>query len=77
MMNKQTDIDQDYVTWLEEQVDKLKNHNFEQLDLDNLIEELEALIRNERSAIKSFTYQIIVHLLLIQYWSNEYKSNKN
>jgi hypothetical protein len=77
MMNKQTDIDQDYVAWLEEQVHKLKTHNFAQLDLDNLVEELEALVRNERSAIKSFTYQIIVHLLLIQYWTGESQRNKN
>ncbi|MEN9518495.1 MAG: hypothetical protein RLZZ381_1083 [Cyanobacteriota bacterium] len=77
MINKQTDIDQDYVAWLEEQVNKLKNHNFEQLDLDNLVEELEALVRNERSAVKSFTYQIIVHLLLIQYWTGESQRNKN
>jgi hypothetical protein len=49
MMNKQTNIDQDYVVWLEEQVNKLKNHNFEQLDLDNLVEELETLVRNNCS----------------------------
>ncbi len=78
IMNKQEiDIDQDYVAWLEEQVKKLKTHNFEQLDLNNLVEELEALVRNEKSAVRSFTYQIIIHLLLIQYWSEESQWNRN
>ncbi len=70
-------IDRDYVGWLEEQIENLKTHSFDQLDLENLIEELEALGRNERSAVKSFAYQIILHLLLVEYWQEESQRNRN
>ncbi|MEL6580312.1 MAG: DUF29 domain-containing protein [Cyanobacteria bacterium J06621_12] len=71
------DIDQDYDLWLQEQADKLKSHAFADLDLDNLVEELEGLVRGEKSAVESFTYQIIVHLLLIDYWKSESERNRN
>ncbi|MEO1669988.1 MAG: DUF29 domain-containing protein [Cyanobacteria bacterium J06631_2] len=71
------DIDHDYDLWLQEQADKLKSHAFADLDLDNLVEELESLVREEKSAVESFTYQIILHLLLINYWTTESERNRN
>ena len=44
----------------------MKSHSFAELDIDNLIEELE-----------SFTYQILLHLLLIDYWTSESERNRN
>ena len=67
-------IDRDYISWLEEQRDKLKSRSFNELDLQNLVEVLEALIRNEKSAVRNFIYQILVHLLLIDYWYEESNS---
>lgn len=37
-------FDQDYILWVQENVTKLKAKDFENLDLDNLIEEFESLI---------------------------------
>lgn len=70
-------IDQEYDRWLENQVDCLKTGNFAGLDLKNLIEELEALGRAEKSAVKSLAFQILIHLLLIHYWTEESVYNKN
>ncbi|WP_319420117.1 DUF29 domain-containing protein [Pleurocapsa sp. FMAR1] len=67
----------EYDSWLSEQVKLLRTRNFEHLDINNLIEELEALGRAEKSAVKSLTYQIILHLLLIDYWSDESVYNKD
>ncbi len=55
------DIDRDYDLWLQEQANKLKSHAFDELDLNNLVEELEALVRREKSAVESFAYQILLH----------------
>jgi len=44
------DIDLDYDLWLQEQADKLRSHSFTDLDIDNLVEELESLVRGEKSA---------------------------
>lgn len=71
------DIDRDYDLWLQEQADKLKSRSFADLDVDNLVEELEGLVRGEKSAVESFAYQIILHLLLIDYWTTESERNRN
>ncbi|NCQ43170.1 MAG: DUF29 domain-containing protein, partial [Cyanobacteria bacterium] len=48
---------------------------FNQLDLENLIEELESLSRRDKLALQSLLNQIIRHLLLIQYWEDERETN--
>ncbi|HEY9701369.1 MAG TPA: DUF29 domain-containing protein [Allocoleopsis sp.] len=55
----------------------LEKHQFNQLDLDNLIEELKDLAKQEKRRVNSLLEQIIIHLLLYQYWEEqrEYKGN--
>ncbi|AFZ45480.1 protein of unknown function DUF29 [Halothece sp. PCC 7418] len=65
------DIDRDYDLWLQQQADFLRNGKFEALDVDHLIEELEALVRGEKSAVESLTINIMVHLLYCQYWTSQ------
>ena len=67
------DVDDD--EWLEQTINLLKNHQFQQLDLDNLIEELEYLGREKKNAVASLLEQIIRHLLLLQYWTTEAEYN--
>jgi hypothetical protein len=67
--------DLDDAQWLEETVCLLKKHQFQQLDLDNLIEELEDLGREKKNAVASLSEQIIRHLLLLQYWTREAEYN--
>jgi len=71
------DIDKDYDLWLEEQASLLRDRRFEELDILNLVKELEALVRGEKAAIESLTYQIILHKLLIDYWYEEAEWNRN
>ena len=63
--------------WLEQTIHLLKNNHLEELDLEHLIEELEELSRRDKLTVESFLEQIIRHLLLYQYWTeqNEYNSN--
>ena len=67
------DVDDDQ--WLEQTINLLKNHQFQQLDLDNLIEELEDLGIEKKNAVASLLEQIIRHLLLLQYWTTEAEYN--
>ncbi|WP_107666200.1 DUF29 domain-containing protein [Cyanothece sp. BG0011] len=64
----------DYL-WIEETVKLLKGKRFEELDLDNLIEELEDLGSEKRHKVESLLKQIICHLLLLEYWDTEYERN--
>jgi len=64
-------IDRDYDLWLQQQADFLRQRQFEALDVDNLVEELEALVRGEKSAVESLTINIMLHLLYCQYWTSQ------
>lgn len=63
--------------WLEETIQLLKNQQFERLDLEHLIEELEELGRERKNAVASLLEQIIRHLLMYQYWTVEREQNSN
>ncbi|NET00915.1 MAG: DUF29 domain-containing protein [Sphaerospermopsis sp. SIO1G2] len=64
----------DYL-WIEATIKLLKEKKFNELDLENLIEELEDLGRERKNKIESLLRQIIIHLLLLEYWSKEYEYN--
>ncbi|RUS99679.1 hypothetical protein DSM107003_02630 [Trichormus variabilis SAG 1403-4b] len=61
--------------WLEETIKLLKNQQFQDLDLENLIEELEELGKRDKSGVASLLEQIIRHLLLFQFWTSEHENN--
>ena len=59
--------DRDILLWVEDTVAKLKSHNFEQLDLDNLIEEVEALGISQRRELRNRLTTLLEHLLKCLY----------
>ncbi|MGF1588788.1 MAG: DUF29 domain-containing protein [Pleurocapsa sp.] len=73
MLHHKNDIEREYDSWLLEQVEILRQRDFENLDVNNLIEELEALVRGEKSSIEQFAYLIMLHLLLVDYWHEQAK----
>lgn len=63
--------------WLLQTIELLKQGRFDELDLENLIEELESLAKRDKRQVKSLLEQVIRHLLLLQFWNQEYDRNKN
>lgn len=63
--------------WLKETIKLLKFKQFEQLDVENLIEELENLGKRDKLTVESLLEQVIRHLLLLEYWLDEYEYNCN
>jgi hypothetical protein len=57
----------DFYLWVARQADLLRKGRFRDLDLGHLIEEVEDLGTNLRSAVTSRTREIILHLLKLQY----------
>lgn len=57
----------DYGVWLTEQINHLKLHEWDQLDVSNLIEELEALNKSNKRELYSYLVVILTHLLKWQY----------
>ena len=65
----------DNYLWLQETINLLKNQNWQGLDIENLIEELESLARRDLNKARSLLRQIIIHLLFLQFWTEEYERN--
>ncbi|AFY36376.1 DUF29 domain-containing protein [Calothrix sp. PCC 7507] len=61
--------------WLEATIELLKQKQFNQLDLENLIAELISLGKRDLAKAKSLLRQIIIHILLLKYWQLEYERN--
>ena len=53
--------------WLVEMIELLKQRQFENLDLENLIGELIDLGSEKKTAVVSLLEQVIRHLLLLEY----------
>lgn len=61
----------DYNLWLEETIQNLHHRNFEKIDLENLIEELEGMGKSEKRALISLLTRLVEHLLKLSYWEEE------
>lgn len=58
---------QDFLKWTQQQAEYLQKGYWAKLDVDNLVEELEALGRNEQREIGSYLQVLVMHLLKCQY----------
>lgn len=75
-MNQETEVkptlyDTDYQLWVKHTVEQLRSRNFNNLDLENLIEEVESLGRSDKHAISSYLMRLCEHLLKLKYWESE------
>ncbi|MEB3175120.1 MAG: DUF29 domain-containing protein [Cyanobacteriota bacterium] len=59
--------DADFNQWLEETAKSLKAGNFQALDLENLIEEIESMGRSDKREIKTRLIVLLMHLLKHKY----------
>ncbi|AFZ31657.1 protein of unknown function DUF29 [Gloeocapsa sp. PCC 7428] len=69
--------DTDYGLWLASQIDSLKSHQWDNLDIDNLIEELEGLNRSNKRELESYLVVILTHLLKWEYQPNSRSGSWN
>ncbi|MBD2189486.1 DUF29 domain-containing protein [Pseudanabaena mucicola] len=67
--------EQDILLWVEETVAKLKAHDFENLDLENLIEEVESLGISQKKELISRLITLLEHLLKRLYVDLPYDYN--
>ena len=74
--NKKSLYESDYSLWLETTLKQLKNNDFRNLDLANLIEEIESLRRKERTELLNRLIVLFEHLLKLKYWQQELERNK-
>jgi hypothetical protein len=63
--------EEDFVLWTEITANQLKSKDFNSLDLEHLIEEVESLGSEQRHKVESYLRQLLLHLLIYQYWQQE------
>ncbi|NCR53078.1 MAG: DUF29 domain-containing protein [Microcystis aeruginosa L211-07] len=68
--------EQDYYLWIEKTRSLLENHQFSDLDLDNLIEEISDMGKSQRQSLKSYLTRLLEHLLKLVYWQSELEYNQ-
>jgi hypothetical protein len=77
-MSNKSIYERDFVVWAEKQAQLLEQHRWEELDLENLVEEIRDLGKRERDKLLSSLRLILQHLLKWQYQSEKRsKSWKN
>ena len=67
MLTLKTLYETDYALWLEETAQHLRNGELDRLDIKNLLEEIEAMGRSDRRAIRRNLEQLLMHLLKWHY----------
>jgi hypothetical protein len=66
-LQQQTLYNQDFCLWIETIVNQLQKGQLTEIDLDNLIEELEAMGRSEKNSLESNLVVLLMHLLKYKY----------
>ena len=61
-MKKVAYYEQDLLTWTQKQAEYLQKGHWSELDIENLIEELEALGRSEQKELISYFQLLVMHL---------------
>jgi hypothetical protein len=59
--------DRDFYLWLKTTIEQLRENDFAEVDLPNLLEELESMGRSEKQALESNLQIVLRHLLKYKY----------
>ena len=68
--------EKDYYLWLDKTINLLENHQFSDLDLENLIEEISSIGKSEKRSLESYLTRLLEHLLKLVYWQSELEYNQ-
>ncbi|MGB3404417.1 MAG: DUF29 domain-containing protein [Microcoleaceae cyanobacterium] len=67
----------DFNLWIEEVKVKIQNRDFEDMDWESLIDEIEDMGASQKRALDSYMQRLIEHILKLQYWQSEVERCRN
>lgn len=65
----------DFNLWVEETLKAIKNRDFENMDWDNLLDEIDDMGKSEKRSLESYLQRLIEHILKLRYWESEKERN--
>lgn len=67
--------DRDFNLWVEQTKLKIQNRDFENMDWDNLLDEIDDMGKSEKRSLESYLQRLIEHILKLRYWESEKEKN--
>lgn len=67
---------EDLNLWLEEIATAIKNKDFNNMDWDSLLEEIEDMTASQKRALRGYTKRLIEHIIKLKYWIVEQEYNQ-
>ena len=61
----------DFNLWIEQTKEAIQNRDFENIDWDNLLDEIDDMGKSEKQALDSYMQRLIEHVLKLKYWHAE------
>jgi hypothetical protein len=75
-LKKMSDLyEQDFNLWVEETKKAIQNRDFENMDWDNLLDEIDDMGASHKRALESYLQRLVEHILKLRYWESEYDRN--
>ena len=63
--------ERDFNLWLEQIKIKIQNQDFDDMDWESLIDEIEDMGASQKRALDSYMQRLIEHILKLKYWQSE------
>ncbi|MDJ0843562.1 DUF29 domain-containing protein [Crocosphaera sp.] len=68
--------DQDFCLWIESTIKQIEAQEFDKIDWDKVIEELDSLGKSDKRELKNRLVVLLEHLLKLAYWETEREYNQ-
>lgn len=63
--------DHDFNLWIEKIKEAIQNRDFENMDWENLLDEIDDMGKSEKRSLDSYMQRLIEHILKLKYWKEE------
>ena len=71
MVNLSQLHDRDFNLWIEKTKEAIQNRDFENMDWDNLLDEIDDMGKSEKRSLDSYMQRLIEHIFKLKYWDSE------
>ena len=69
--------DSDFNLWVEEMKTKIQNRDFDDMDWESLVDEIDDMGASQKRALDSYMQRLIEHILKLKYWQSEVARCRN